>query len=142
MSDKAGIDSYLDEMDQKFSDIADAIPVDRWGFEPETLEFLRKTRHRAVAKAAPVSVLKGMSKKEKARLGRLLGPCCDTSTQILDWIRSTHLASIGVPKNVRSVMAKKSDNNEENGDEPTMEEKENVKAAETKAGKNSKVHER
>jgi hypothetical protein len=69
-------------------------------------ELLREKRHEAVNKAVQPKVLARMSKKDKVKLGRLLGPQANTVTEVINWISTTHLAKIGIPKKPESLMNK------------------------------------
>uniref|UniRef100_A0AC35F3V7 Uncharacterized protein n=1 Tax=Panagrolaimus sp. PS1159 TaxID=55785 RepID=A0AC35F3V7_9BILA len=107
---KANKDSeniFIEKMCQKFADIADTIPADQWGFDSEMFELLREKRHEVVNKAVPSKRLKSMSKKDKVKLGRELGPVkCNTVTEIINWIGQTHLSKMGIPKRPQNLMNK------------------------------------
>uniref|UniRef100_A0AC34F2X6 Uncharacterized protein n=1 Tax=Panagrolaimus sp. ES5 TaxID=591445 RepID=A0AC34F2X6_9BILA len=108
-------EGFIEEICQKFTDIADTIPADRWGFDSELFELLREKRHEVVNKLSS-KALKNMSKKDKVKLGRAFGPQCNTVSEIISWVGQTHLAKMGIPKRPQNLK-----NNKNNG--ATVKEK-------------------
>ncbi|KAE9550235.1 hypothetical protein FO519_006555 [Halicephalobus sp. NKZ332] len=85
---------------KKFQLLADHVPVQSWGFEPEVLDLLRDERHKVVSKRFSSIQLSKLSKKEKHKFGVMMGPKANNVTEVVDWVKSTPLGKRGPPKPV------------------------------------------
>ena len=77
---------------KKFQSLADHVPVNSWGFEPEILDHLKEERTKIISKKIPKVQLLKMSKKEKQKAGVILGPKTNTVTEVIDWVQKTPLS--------------------------------------------------
>uniref|UniRef100_A0A7E4VHK1 SURF6 domain-containing protein n=1 Tax=Panagrellus redivivus TaxID=6233 RepID=A0A7E4VHK1_PANRE len=82
---------------KKFEFLANVIPKEKWGFQPDLLEDLRESKQTIVEETVPKSVLKGLSLRQKIRLGHRLGPKTDTVLDIFNWAAKSDFADSGMP---------------------------------------------